>query len=186
MSCPRTSCISRCSASGLESAIRTTNGNIARIMDRASRALRDVQPLMLTLRGVNSFGNAAFVEVHDERNGLAPLRDALVHVLHQIGLPGFGPAALSAESPSPEGEAPHDQPDPINAPPFLPHMSLCYYREHYPTPQIKAIIEPYREMEMGTLRHELRDARRRAALGFRPLPAHYPHRRPADRLNVGE
>ena len=40
---------------GLESTIRTVNGNIARIMDRASRALRDVQPLTLTLKGVNSF-----------------------------------------------------------------------------------------------------------------------------------
>jgi 2'-5' RNA ligase len=137
---------------GLESAIRVTNGNIARIMDRASRALRDVQPLTLSLRGINSFGNTAFVEVHEENNGLAALRDWLVTILHQVGLPGFGPSALSAEAPAPGSDAPHDQPDPVNAPPFLPHMSLCYYREQYPTPQVADILEPYREMEIGTLR----------------------------------
>ena len=137
---------------GLESAIRTTNGNIARMMDRASRALRDVQPLTLTLKNVNSFGNATFVEVHDERNGLAALRDALVSTLHQIGLPGFGSSALSAETSAPGDDAPHDQPDPVNAPPFLPHLSLCYYREQYPTERVAEILTPYREMEMGTLR----------------------------------
>lgn len=137
---------------GLESTIRATNGNIARIMDRASRALRDVQPLTLTLKNVNSFGNAAFVEVHEDRDGLAPLRDTLVHILHQVGLPGFGQSALSAESPAPGGEAPRDQADPVNAPPFLPHMSLCYYRERYPTQRVAEILAPYREMEMGTLR----------------------------------
>jgi 2'-5' RNA ligase len=137
---------------GLESAIRATNGNIARMMDRASRALRDVQPLTLTLKNVNSFNSAAFVEVHDDRNGLASLRDTLVRTLHQVGLSGFGESALSAEVPKPDIEPAHDQADPVNAPPFLPHMSLCYYREHYPTQQVAQILEPYREMEMGTLR----------------------------------
>lgn len=137
---------------GLESTIRATNGNIARMMDRASRALRDVQPLTLTLKNVNSFGNAAFVEVHEERDGLAPLRDTLVHTLHQVGLPGFGPSALSAEAPAPGAEPPEDRADPVNAPPFLPHLSLCYYRERYPTERVAEILEPYREMEMGTLR----------------------------------
>lgn len=137
---------------GLESAIRVANGNIARLMDRASRALRDVQPLMLTLKNVNSFNSAAFVEVHDDRNGLAPLRDTLVRSLHQVGLPGFGKSALSAEVAPPSGEPAHDQADPVNAPPFLPHLSLCYYREHYPTQRVANILEPYREMEMGTLR----------------------------------
>jgi hypothetical protein len=31
-------------------------------------------------------------------------------------------------------------------------MSLCYYREQYPTQQVADILTPYREMEMGTLR----------------------------------
>lgn len=137
---------------GLESTIRTTNGNIARIMDRASRALRDVQPLTLTLKNVNSFSNAAFVEAHEERDGLAPLRDTLVHILRQVGLPGFGMSALSAEAPTPGDEAAHDQPDAVNSPPFLPHMSLCYYRERYPTQRVADIIEPYRETVMGTMR----------------------------------
>src|SRR5205807_4126147 len=114
---------------GLESTIRRMNGSIARIMDRASRALRDVQPLTLTLKGVNSFPNAAFVEVHDERNGLVPLRDSLVRILRQVGLPGFGDSALSTEAAAPDDEPAHDQADPVNAPPYLPHMSLCYYCE---------------------------------------------------------
>lgn len=137
---------------GSESAIRTTTGNIARMMDRASRALRDLQPLTLELRGVNSFGNAAFVEVHDQNNSLAALRDTLVRTLRQIGLPGFGDSALSDESPLPGGEAAHDRADSINAPPFLPHMSICYYRDQYPTRKIAEILTPYREMEMGKIR----------------------------------
>lgn len=137
---------------GLESTIRTMNGSIARIMDRASRALRDVQPLTLTLKGVNSFPNAAFVEVHDERGGLVPLRDSLVRILRQVGLPGFGDSALSTEAPPPDGEPAHDRADPVNAPPYLSHMSLCYYREQYPTQDVAAILEPYRTMEMATIR----------------------------------
>ncbi|MCA1668292.1 MAG: 2'-5' RNA ligase family protein [Thermomicrobia bacterium] len=137
---------------GFEAALRATNGNIARIMDRASRALRDVQPLTLTLRGVNSFGNAAFVEVHDDKNSLPALRDRLVGVLHQIGLAGFGNSALSGEGATPDGEAERDQADAVNAPPFLPHLSLCYYREHYPTEKVAEILEPYRDLEVGTLR----------------------------------
>jgi 2'-5' RNA ligase len=137
---------------GFESAIRATNGNIARIMDRASRALRDVQPLTLTLKGVNSFSNAAFVEVHDEKNGLPMLRDRLVDVLHQIGLAGFGDSARSEEAAAPDGEAEHDRADAVNAPPYLPHLSLCYYRDHYPTEQVANILAPYRDLEVGTLR----------------------------------
>jgi 2'-5' RNA ligase len=137
---------------GFESAIRTTNGNIARIMDRASRALRDVQPLTLTLKGVNSFGNAAFVAVHDEKNSLPALRDRLVGVLHQIGLAGFGDSALSGEGMAQDDEAERDRADAVNAPPYLPHLSLCYYRDHYPTEQVANILEPYRDLEVGTLR----------------------------------
>jgi len=137
---------------GFESAIRTTTGNIARIMDRASRALRDVRPLTLTLKGVNSFGNAAFVEVHDEKNALPALRDRLVGVLHQIGLAGFGASALSEAATAADGEAERDRADAVNAPPFVPHMSLCYYRAQYPTEKIAEIIEPYRDLEVGTLR----------------------------------
>lgn len=137
---------------GFESAIRTTNGNIARIMDRASRALRDVQPLTLTLKGVNSFGNAAFVEVHDEKNGLSALRDRLVDVLHHVGLAGFGASALSGEGTVHDGEEERDRADAVNAPPYLPHLSLCYYREHYPTEKVVDILEPYRDLEVGTLR----------------------------------
>ncbi len=137
---------------GFESAIRTTTGNIARIMDRASRALRDVQPLTLTLRGVNSFGNAAFVEVHDEKNSLPALRDRLVGVLHQVGLAGFGESALSSVGTTPDDEAEHDRADSVNAPPYVPHMSLCYYREQYPTEKVAEILEPYRDLEVGTLR----------------------------------
>ncbi len=137
---------------GLESAIRTTTGNIARIMDRTSRALRDVQPLMLNVRGVNSFGNAAFAEVQDQSNGLASLRDTLVRSIHQIGLPGFGESALSTESPASQGEAPQDRADKVNAPPYLPHLSLCYYHTQYPTKQVADILAPYRELELGRLR----------------------------------
>lgn len=137
---------------GFESAIRATNGNIARIMDRASRALRDVQPLTLTLKGVNSFGNAAFVEVHDEKNGLAALRDRLVDVLHHVGLAGFGASALSGEGAIQDGEAERDRADPVNAPPFLPHLSLCYYREQYPIEKVSEILEPYRDLAVGTVR----------------------------------
>jgi 2'-5' RNA ligase len=137
---------------GFESAIRATSGNIARIMDRASRALRDVQPLTLTLKGVNSFSNAAFVEVHDEKNGLPMLRDRLVDVLHQIGLAGFGDSARSDEGTTRDGETEHDRADAVNAPPYLPHLSLCYYRDHYPTEQVANILEPYRDLEVGTLR----------------------------------
>ncbi len=137
---------------GFESAIRTTNGNIARIMDRASRAMRDIQPLTLTLKGVNSFGNAAFVEVHDDKNGLPALRDRLVSVLHQVGLAGFGASALSGEGAPSDDEAERDQADAVNAPPFLPHLSLCYYREQYPTEKVAEILEPYRDLEVGTLR----------------------------------
>lgn len=136
---------------GLEAAVRTAPGNIARIMDRTSRALRDVQPLRLTLRGVNSFGNAAFIEVHDERDGLATLRDNLVRTLHGLGMPGFGPAALSDEAP-PDGATGADQPDRVNAPPYLPHLSICYYRESYPTAKVVPVLEPYRGLEAGTLR----------------------------------
>lgn len=136
---------------GFESAIRTTTGNIARIMDRASRSLRDVQPLTLTLRGVNSFSNAAFVEVHDDKNALPALRDRLVEVLHQIGLAGFGDSARSGGETA-DGEAERDQADAVNAPPYLPHLSLCYYRDHYPTEQVATILEPYRALEVGTLR----------------------------------
>ncbi|HEY8293036.1 MAG TPA: 2'-5' RNA ligase family protein [Thermomicrobiales bacterium] len=137
---------------GFESAIRVTNGNIARIMDRASRALRDVQPLTLTLKNVNSFGNAAFVEVHDEKNSLPALRDRLVGVLHQVGLAGFGDSALSGEGGIQDDEAERDRADAVNAPPYLPHLSLCYYRDHYPTEQVATILEPYRDVVVGTLR----------------------------------
>ncbi len=137
---------------GFEAALRTTTGTIARIMDRASRALRDVQPLTLTLQGVNSFSNAAFVEVHDDKNALPALRDRLVGVLHQIGLAGFGDSARSDEGTVTDDEREHDQADAVNAPPYLPHLSLCYYRDHYPTEQVANILEPYREMEVGTLR----------------------------------
>lgn len=136
---------------GLEPAIRTAPGNIARIMDRTSRALRDVRPLRLTLKGVNSFGNAAFVEVHEERNGLASLRDTLVRTLHGLGVPGFGPAALSERAPT-DGESAQDQPDAVNAPPYLPHLSLCYYRESYPTEKVVSVLEPYRDLDVGALR----------------------------------
>ena len=137
---------------GLESSLRTTTGTIARIMDRATRALRDVQPPALTLKGVNSFANAAFVEVHDDRNGLAPLRDSLVRIMRQVGLPGFGDSALSAKAATDGAEPAHDQPDTVNAPPYLPHMSLCYYHEQYPTKKVAGILEPYREIEVGKLR----------------------------------
>lgn len=137
---------------GFESALRATNGTIARIMDRASRALRDVQPLTLTLKGVNSFGNAAFVEVHDEKNSLPALRDRLVHVLHQVGLAGFGASALSDEGATMGEDAERDRADAVNAPPYLPHLSLCYYRERYPTAKVVEILEPYRELEVGALR----------------------------------
>jgi 2'-5' RNA ligase len=137
---------------GLESVIRRTNGNIARLMDRTSRALRDVQPLRLTLRGVNSFSNAAFAEVHDERNGLVGLRDRLVEILHGIGLPGFGPSAMSTETAPARGEAEQDHADGVNMPPYLPHLSLCYYDRGYPTSQVAAVLEPYRQTEFGSLR----------------------------------
>jgi 2'-5' RNA ligase len=137
---------------GLESTIRRTNGNIARLMDRTSRALRDVQPLRLTLRNVNSFPNAAFVEVHDESNGLVGLRDRLVEILHNIGLPGFGPSAKSTEAAPVRGEAEQDIADRVNLPPYLPHMSICYYDHPYPTAQVAAVLEPFRETEFGTLR----------------------------------
>lgn len=137
---------------GLEATIRQTNGNIARLMDRTSRALRDVQPLRLTLKGVNSFANAAFAEVHDESNGLVGLRDKIVEILHSVGLPGFGPSAKSAEAGPARDEAEQDQADHVNAPPYLPHLSLCYYDRAYPTKDVAAVLEPFREMEIGTLR----------------------------------
>lgn len=137
---------------GLEAMIRQTNGNIARIMDRTSRALRDVQPLRLTLKGVNSFPTAAFVQVFDETGGLAGLRDRLVEILHGVGLPGFGPSAMSAEAAPARGEAEEDHADRVNAPPYLPHLSLCYYDRAYPTEQVASVLEPYREMEIGALR----------------------------------
>ena len=31
-------------------------------------------------------------------------------------------------------------------------MSLCYYREQYPTKKVAAILEPYRAMEISTIR----------------------------------
>jgi 2'-5' RNA ligase len=121
-------------------------------MDRTSRALRDVQPLRLTLKSVNSFPNAAFVEVHDERNGLASLRDKLVEILHSVGLPGFGPSAKSTEAAPVRGEAEQDHADRVNMPPYLPHLSICYYDRPYPTEQVAAVLEPFRAMEFGALR----------------------------------
>lgn len=134
----------------LESALKA--GSIARIMDRTSRALREVQPVRLTLRGVNSFPTAAFVEVHDEDNRLTTIRDTLVGALGQLKMPGFGPSALSSEDAPAEGEAKVDNADAVNAPPYLPHMSLCYYKDAYPVARVAPVLEPYRTMEMGTMR----------------------------------
>jgi 2'-5' RNA ligase len=137
---------------GLETVLRKTNGSIARLMDRTSRALRDVQPLRLTVRGINSFPNAAFAEVHDEGGGLVALHDRLVETLHGVGLPGFGPSAMSTQAGPASGEAEQDRADHVNMPPYLPHLSLCYYDRAYPTAQIVPVLEPFREMEIGTLR----------------------------------
>lgn len=113
-------------------------GGIARVMDRTSRALRGYQPVRLSLRGVNSFASAAFVEVHDERDGLAGIRDALRVSLERANIPGFG--------------ADEREQNPMFAAPYLPHMSICYYRESYPTAAVGAALEPYRDTEIGSLR----------------------------------
>ncbi len=122
---------------GISLASQLKPGSIARIMDRTSRALRDVMPVRLHLRGVNSFPNAAFVEVHDN-GGLAPIREILRDTLQKLDLPGFAVAEGGASQAVPE--------------PFLPHMSLCYYKEPYPAAKVAEVLTPYREMEMGSVR----------------------------------
>ncbi len=111
-------------------------GSIARMMDRTSRALRGLPSLRLTLKGINSFPTSAFVEVHDERGGLIEVRNALRSAMTRTGIPGFGAAAP-------------ENPDEL---PFLPHMSICYYRAHYPTAEVGTALEPFRDMEIGTVR----------------------------------
>ncbi len=113
-------------------------GGIARVMDRTSRALRGYQPVRIALRGVNSFPSAAFVEVHDERGGLAEIRGLLRESTERAGVPGFGLEEREA--------------NPTFAAPYLPHMSLCYYREEYPTAEVGSALEPFRATEIGTMR----------------------------------
>ena len=111
-------------------------GSIARMMDRTSRALRGIPSLRLTLRGVNSFTNAAFVEVHDTQGTLLMVRNALREAMNRTGIPGFGAGS----------------PEDLHEAPFLPHMSICYYREQYPTAEVGTALEPFRDMEIGSLR----------------------------------
>lgn len=111
-------------------------GSIARMMDRTSRALRGIPSLRLTLRGVNSFTSAAFVEVHDPQGTISVVRNALHEAMTRTGIPGF-----AAGTP----EDPHEAP-------FLPHMSICYYRDQYPTAEVGTALEPFRDMEIGSLR----------------------------------
>ncbi len=31
-------------------------------------------------------------------------------------------------------------------------MSICYYRNHYPTAEVGTALEPFRDMEIGSVR----------------------------------
>jgi 2'-5' RNA ligase len=104
-------------AGGLADAVRTT--------------LADVPPFAVRLRGVSSFGAAAFVGVYED-DAAMPLQRMQRAVVE----------ALLAD-----GQITVRHPERA----YLPHLSICYYDRPYPTAAIVDALMPHRYTECGFL-----------------------------------
>jgi 2'-5' RNA ligase len=99
--------------------------------DAVASALAPVQPFSVALQSANSFWSAAVIEVHEAEPGnpLARMQRAVVDAL------------LAADL------VPVRHPDR----PYVPHLSICYYDDTYPSQSVVDAIAPYREQAFGDL-----------------------------------
>lgn len=101
------------------------------LADAVERALAAVPPFAVRLRGVSSFGPAAFVAVHEE-NATMPLHRMQRAVVE----------ALVATN-----RVPVRHPDR----PYVPHLSICYYDRAYPAATVIDALNPHRERDVGVM-----------------------------------
>lgn len=94
-------------------------------------ALADLPPFAVRLRGVGSFGPAAFVAVHEDDASL-PLQRMQRAVVE---------AMVAAN------RVPVRHPDRT----FVPHLSICYYDRAYPAGDVIRALEPQRQTDIGVL-----------------------------------
>ncbi len=130
------------------------------LADTVAAALADTPPFALRLYGVNSFGAAAFVGVHEEDPSL-PLQRMQRRVVD---------ALVAADR------------VPVRHPerPYLPHLSLCYYDRAYPADTVVRALAPNRRADCGSVSIEAIELVRIAGNG-----APYPPMETVRRIALG-
>lgn len=103
----------------------------AELGDAVAETVAGIPPFAVRLRGVGSFGSAAFVAVHEDDAAL-PLHAMQRRVVETL---------LAA------GRVPVRHPER----PYLPHLSFCYYDRPYPAAAVIEALAPYRQMDCGFL-----------------------------------
>jgi 2'-5' RNA ligase len=103
----------------------------AELGDAVAVALAAIQPFAVTLHGANSFWSAAVIEVHEAEPHcpLARMQRAVMDALLAANL------------------APVRHPER----PYVPHLSICYYDDTYPSQAVVEAIAPYRAQPFGDL-----------------------------------
>ncbi len=103
----------------------------AELGDAVAVALAAVQPFTVTLHGAHSFWSAAVLAVHEAEPAcpLARMQRAVKDALLAANL------------------VPVRHPDR----PYVPHLSICYYDDTYPSQAVADAIGPYRARAFGDL-----------------------------------